>query len=152
MKLFTTIWHTGTHYFKGVLEADGFFFQHVGPDALLKAPDAEVIYTTYRDPFNVAASWANRDRMRSDQFFTRWQRQWSSYKTLLDEYNPVVLDVTKGREQGGYTFGDMVLNSAGDRHGLHEAYANGDMDKFYTFVPRHWIEFVQDTMQQIYPA
>lgn len=84
------------------------------------------IATTYRDPYRVAASWANRDRFRINdaQIERTWYRQWECWdkvKSMAKVY-PV--------SELGHR-----LNTHEDKYGVHKALDEGDMDHFYKHVP-----------------
>lgn len=132
----TTIWHTGTHTFRqGLLRKHGIRFRHVDEDALEIAKEADVIGTTYRDPYRTAASWYNRGKLQEAE----WLKQWQYYKAILD-MDPLIFYCDGPEEQHGIKC-RKKLNSSPDTFKLHEALDNCDYKTFYQYVPKHLIEY-----------
>jgi hypothetical protein len=91
----------------------------------------EEIATTYRDPYRIAASWANRDRFRitDAQIERTWFRQWDCW------------DKVRGMSTI-YPVGELTerLNTFEDKYKLHQALNNNDMEHFYKHVPAELLE------------
>lgn len=146
--LMSTVWHTGTTYFRiplleqyGQLEA-----RHCCPEVLPIVHEYDWIVTTYRDPKRVAASWCNRGRdLNKAAWVKRWRVQWDSYWQLRELEDTVerftVFKSSDGRVQHGHVFGPVPLNSHGDTHNLHEALNRGDLDYFYSKVPEACVRY-----------
>lgn len=128
MILITTVFHSGTHsLIKDLaLPAGEWIDKHCCPKAVEMAQSGRYeVHTTYRDPYRVAASWLNRDRLKDADY---WFRQWGAYSQIVPMatvHKPV------SREN---TFSDVL--------GLHEALDRGDMDYYFKHVPKEWIDFV----------
>lgn len=132
----TTIWHTGTHTFRqGLLRKHGIRFRHVDEEALSIAKEADIIGTTYRDPYRTAASWCNRGKLDENE----WLKQWQYYKAILD-MGPIIFYCDGPEIQHGIQC-RKKLNSSPDTFQLHEALDNEDYDYFHRHVPEKLIEF-----------
>ena len=139
-----TIWHTGTKYFKaGLGKNHKVAYSHFNKSVLKKIPNYEIVYTTYRDPLRVGASWGNRHKdFTKPNLISQWTLQWECYHEAL-KLNPRVLDFTKGREQFGIVFGESPINSHKDELGLHKAIDDGNWDYYYRKVPKELIQLAR---------
>lgn len=155
MKFLTTVRHTGTTYFQKGFEANlkkgTFNLKHVSEELLKEIqPDWE-LYTTYRNPYRVAASWANRNMFYNPEGLIFWKDSWEAYRKLL-YLNPTVLDVTKGQVFEGIDFGSKPLNKFGDAYQLHKSLDKGETERLYQFIPKaliiHAIECCGDLYKQ----
>ena len=86
------------------------------------------IFTTYRDPLRVAASWCNRDVWDEG----KWFKQWHYYHKII-KYAKVFNTDALGQK----------LNTCSDRLGLHKALDDGDMDYYYSIVPERCIDYAK---------
>ena len=135
-----TVWHSGTKYFKAGLEKHyKVNAKHLDKQTISRIK-GDTVYTTYRDPLRIAASWGNRHKdFKKSSLIDQWVLQWGIYKELL-ALNPIILDFSKGREQHGIIFPEQPVNSHSDDLGLHEAIDDGNWDYFYRKVPKELIE------------
>jgi hypothetical protein len=141
--LLLTVWHTGTKYFiKGLQDhykKNGrAAYSHLNGAWASKVERADIVFTTYRDPLRVAASWANRLHFNNTGT-SKWMEQWSIY-SQVQKTEPKILCVDNGIEQHGITFPKRAINAHPDALNLHEALNNGDMDYFYRRVPKFAVE------------
>lgn len=153
MKFLSTVRHTGTTYFQKGFEANlpkgTFNLKHVSDEVIDSfEPDWE-IYTTYRDPYRVAASWANRNMFYNPEGSQVWMESWTAYKRLLT-LNPKVLDFTKGKVFDGIDFGDKPLNSFGDAYQLHKSIDEGDFNRLYQFIDKANIDYAIECCGDLY--
>lgn len=130
-----TIWHTGTNYLMQKLDVDQ---MHCSPENIEKAKDREII-TTYRDPLEVAASWANRygkEKPIGEQkeLEKEWFKQWDCWHQILDRAKVYNVAQFEGRKVKSFT----------DR-GAHKALKQRDLETYFTFVPRRWIDGISNT-------
>jgi len=139
---FATVYHTGTKYFKRTLEKKyRISYSHYNKSVLNQLPNYDIIYTTYRDPYRVAASWGNRNRFqKKSPQFDRWEEQWTCYREAL-KFNPIILDFTKGSIQNNIDFGLEPVNQHGDDKKLHEAIDVGNLDYLYEFIPKELVDY-----------
>ena len=149
----TTVWHTGTKYFKAGLEKNyRVAYSHLNRAVINQLPNYDKIYVTYRDPLRVAASWANRghfSKLNNSFNYMRWDEQWSHYKLAL-EFNPIVLDFTKGRIQDGVDFGSKIINQHVDKNKLHQELDSGNLDYLYRFIPKKHIDHAIECCGDLY--
>lgn len=132
-----TVWHSGTQYFKyGLEQAGAIKFVHFHSEEI--EPEGQ-LFTTYRDPYKVAASWANRGYFDGQypDIYNRWLGQWEGFRDFL-KLSPTVLDVTKGRDQGGFRFGGNPVNSIPDK-GAHKALEDGNKDFIHKLISEELI-------------
>ena len=87
------------------------------------------LHTTFRDPYHVAASWWNRGKNNADRWFEQWD-VWHQIKGKATVHRIEDLKNTQGRHD--------------DKLWLHAAVDNGDLDYFYSVVPKEWIEAAID--------
>jgi len=114
---------------------------HLNKSVLTQLPHYETIFTTYRDPYRVAAAWANRDRFKGKKAqFDRWEQQWGDYKKLK-EFNPLILDFTKDQIQHNIDFGTTNKNHHDDQYSLHKAIDNDDLDTLYNHIPKELMDY-----------
>lgn len=140
-----TVWHTGTKYFKAGLEREYILsYSHLNKSVLRQVPNYEKVFTTYRDPKRVAASWLNRHKsFKKENLTNKWLEQWGCYKELL-KTKPIVLDFTKGREQAGIVFPESPINSHSDDLSMHKALDAGDLDYLYRKIPKELMDIAED--------
>lgn len=131
-KMLSTVWHTGTESLEA--ERPGYVRIHCGPlaEALSELPQAEVI-TTYRDPLRVAAAWVNRNTLSTPDHYATWVQQWLAWGEIAKR--ATIYDVTELTHR---------LNSRPDRFGLHKMLDEGDMDQFYSVVPKELIDLARE--------
>lgn len=139
----TTVWHSGTKYFKVGLEKHyRVSYSHLNRSVISQLPRYEKIYVTYRDPLRVAASWANRGHFsKTDNSinYKKWDEQWLNYEKALT-FNPIVLDFTKGPIQDGIDFGLEPVNQHSDKNRMHHEIDNNNLDYLYSFIPKDHID------------
>lgn len=133
--LLTTVWHTGTNYVRKELTQQGHYvvFQHCELGALSRAHKCSEVHTTYRDPFSVGASWANRYDMTDPIIQANWMTGWPIYQIVLKHYNPIVHHLAD--------FTGARVNDHEDTHGMHEAYRTKDFEKYYAKMPEELMKF-----------
>lgn len=136
-----TVEHSGTIYFLTQLEKQlgPIRFQHCIPNTLAVAKNKTKLYTAYRDPYRVAASWYNRGKLQTVDDYEKWSSQWQIYWRFRD-LNPTVFDVSKGNNQHGFRFNGLPKNAHKDTHGLHFALDSNDLDYFHTHIPKILID------------
>lgn len=144
-----TTWHTGTKYFKKGLEAKyRVSYSHFNKSVLNQIPDYEKVFTTYRDPKRVAASWGNRHKdFKKANLIKQWILQWECYRECL-KINPLILDFTKGREQHGILFPENAINTHPDELKLHKAIDDENWEYFYRKIPQELIELAETCSRQ----
>lgn len=148
--LLTTVWHTGTKYFREGLRRH----YHVNAQHIhrgIKLDGYHKIYTTYRDPLRVAASWANRGHFHKanpELNHRKWVRQWSAYRELLEK-EPVILDFSKGPIQDSIDFGLSPINSFGDVNNMHKALDDGDTKELYKLIPKKHIDYAFECCKRL---
>lgn len=82
MILVSTVWHSGTHSLVDWLDVEPqeIKWLHCCPEAVqLAQSDDYRCITTYRNPRDIAISWARRGDFRPDV----WREQWSSYRDII---------------------------------------------------------------------
>ena len=133
--MIATVPHSGTCSLRAHLDAkykEGFtkHQEHCSKKMLelAKSGDYEV-YTTWRSPYRVAASFGNRQKIEVTHI-NAWI-DWWKYWSLMQPYVTKVFDMDDLTEQ---------TNSMTDKHGLHKAIDEKDWDKYYSMVPQNWIE------------
>lgn len=142
--LLLTVWHTGTHTFlhglKRHYEPQGgrATYSHLNERWRQQAATADIVYTTYRDPLRVAASWGNRGRFDGDGT-QRWMEMWRCFNEL-QEAGPILLFCDAGNRQHGIEFPGKPLNAFKDDRHLHQALNEKDLDFFYRKVPKFGID------------
>lgn len=147
MILLGTVMHSGTTYFHVKLKEEHRKLTkalHCTWSLVNRLDDYEWVATTWRDPWRVAASWANRGHL-SPRWDLEWCTQWSAYRALREwgEKNPdkfKLFDFKKGPLQHGYDFGEEPKNVGGDHFLLHDALDRHDLEFFFNVVPRTYIE------------
>lgn len=148
-----TVWHTGTKYFKAGLEKEyRVAYSHFNDSVLRQIPSYETVYTTYRDPMRVAASWANRGHFTKQDNslnYGKWFNQWEYYKEAL-KLNPIVLDFTKGPMQEGIDFGTIPINQHADKNKLHQELNKGNIDYLYSYIPKELIDHAIECCGDLY--
>ena len=139
-----TIWHTGTKYFKAGLEKPyRVSYSHFNHSVLKQIPHYDKVFTTYRDPLRVAASWGNRHKdFKKPNLIKQWTMQWECYREAL-KLNPMILDFTQGREHYGIVFPEKAINSHSDDLGLHKAIDDENWEYFYRKIPKELMELAQ---------
>lgn len=129
--LLTTVYHTASnHFYRKLLKKyEQVAFTHINTAALSKADVYDDVYTTYRDPYRVAASWYNRGRFDTAQGRASWMTQWHNYSKLLEK-NPTILrtEGTRGK-----------ANLYWDKRGAHALLDERDMLHFNRLVPKSLI-------------
>ena len=139
-----TVWHSGTKYFKKGLEKPyRVSYSHFNKNVLKQIPHYDKVFTTYRDPKRVAASWGNRHKdFTKPNLIMQWTLQWECYREAL-KLNPMILDFTKGREQYGILFPEQAINAHADDLWLHKAIDQENWDYFYRKIPRELMELAE---------
>lgn len=149
----TTVWHSGTKYFKAGLEREyRVAYSHLNESVIRQLPHYDKIYVTYRDPIRVAASWANRGHFSKHDNslnYEKWANQWSRYKEAL-EFNPIVLDFTKGPIQDGIDFGIEPINQHADKNKLHQELDKGNLEYLYGYIPKEYIDHAIECCGDLY--
>jgi hypothetical protein len=140
-----TVWHTGSKYFAAGLRNhyDRVTLEHLTAGGVSKINMNADIYTTYRDPYRVAASWINRGHFEKESILLnhmKWVDQWNRYEHLLNVFDPIVLHLEKGRHQAGLDFGGGIINSQEDIKGIHRALDQGKVEKVYDYLPKVYLD------------
>jgi hypothetical protein len=151
MRFLTTVRHTGTTYFEKGLRAEygkDFDLQHISEEVFNNLDLNDIIYTTYRNPYRVAASWVNRNMFSTMSNFELWRDQWGAYKKLLT-INPIVLDVRK-QIQEGIDFGDKKINSMNDASLLHRDLDENNYKSIYQYIPKDNIDYAIECCGELY--
>ena len=141
-----TIEHSGTHT---ILKDLGFMKNyHLNQEEYyeLDLNIYKIIYTTFRDPYRIGASWANRagiplDKHPRVEFFTRWHNQWNEWKKVALRRNTEILNIDKFTTK---------LNTYPDKLNLHKAIDEKNMNYFYTYVPEHYIKQAKIFIGEVY--
>lgn len=148
-----TVWHTGTKYFKAGLEKNyRVAYSHFNDATPEKLKHYQTIFTTYRDPHRVAASWGNRghfSKQDNSLNYSKWVNQWENYTKAL-ELKPIILDFSKGNIQHGIDFGKNPINQHSDANGLHKALDENNLEYLYSFIPKEYIDLAIDCCREIY--
>lgn len=147
--LVATVWHTGTNY---ILNE---FKRRHGPDCEMQHTGHELwipfkpdrfkdrrIITTMRDPYLVAASWANRYDMNSPEYQWHWKTVWLGWERLLT-YEPEIRLVRN--------FKGKVARSAGDPKRMHAAQAWNEWDAFHDAFPWSLVQFAIEIYENVNP-
>lgn len=139
MEVLVTVWHTGTQYV--MQERPNVVQIHAGHPRLY---DDEQVgdmpwITTYRDPHLVAAAWANRYTL--DEVWSDWYQQWGSYR---DDVLPRASEVLHVAD-----FDGPVVKPGNDITGAKKAYETGDMDTFYSVVPKFWVDYALEMSEGV---
>ena len=96
-------------------------------------------YTTWRDPRKVAASFANRLKIRQFGMFDKWLDWWKYWGLSVPFVTVVETDTLAVHE-----------NKSEDRTGAMKAFYDKDWDEYYSIVPISWIEAVLDSLPDTY--
>lgn len=140
MILLSTLWQSGTNYMMQCL--DGEVHQvHCGPAALecIEECAPERIVTTFRSPYLVAASWANRYNW--NEVWQDWTTQWSTWRELVLEHGAQIRDVKN--------FSGPPVKITPHDKGAKMAYLAGDRDEYYKRVPEPLIAYALDKINGI---
>lgn len=139
--LISTVYHTGTHSLVDHLGLDpkekqrSWDWIHCCQDVIDKA-DQYDIHTTFRDPYEVAISWANRRDITQGE--RKWREQWRCWAELV----PIATI---------YPVEDLPprLSSVKDPSGLYEMLRNGDMDAYHRKIPFNFVEIALKYIQTV---
>lgn len=135
--LLSTIWHSGSEYMRKRLLEQGHnvTFQHCEGHVwkVLKGTDFDEIHTTLRDPYLVAASWANQYNIKDAAIDSYWYTLWMNWSRLVHHHDAIIHHV--------HEFDGSVVNSKGDPLGLKLALKEGDIEKYWQHIPKNWIGF-----------
>lgn len=148
---FTTVWHTGTQYFlDGLMNYfDRVSYSHLNDEVLPQLVDYDLVFTTYRDPLRVAASWCNRNQLNKRCLgHKRWIEQWSNYGKLL-ETSPYILDIENGVKQFGIEFPRKAKNSFKDTYSIHRELNKGNKEYLYRKIPKSLLAFAFQNSQNM---
>ena len=140
MIFLATVWHTGTHSVRSQIPATDVYWHHCGADVLSKLDGGPGLYrevvTTYRDPYQVAVSWANRDQLEADEWCGQWDC-WAGLMAIKEQYfdwvKLIKIDDTLPR-----------LNTQDDKLNLYPALRDGDMDYYYSQVDKQLLDYALD--------
>lgn len=128
--LLATIWQTGTQYmlrqFPGARQVH--CYAHM-VEQLDDLPPGRII-TTFRDPYLVAASWANRYHWPEVE--GTWREQWEVWAEIV-EMGAEVFHVAD--------FDGPVVKPTPHDRGAKRAYQRGDMAAYFRYVPESLVEF-----------
>lgn len=139
MVLLATVWQTGANYAMKHL-VPGCLHHHCGDPALDTDAAASLPWvTTYRDPYLVGASWANRYAWKEVR--DEWVRQWRSYQTQVLPRAQRVFRVDE--------YVHAPMKSAPDKTGAKGLYEVGDMAEYFKLVPQDLIEIALDATREI---
>lgn len=126
MILIATIEHSGTHSLGSLFKDMNVLWQHC--DRNIDTSKFTATFTTYRDPYRVAASWANRINIPfKESTILKWNKQWSIWRDL--EAEEIALSTLP------------ILNKYPDKLGLHDALDKGDLTYFFQYVSQEHIDF-----------
>ena len=137
--LLSTVWHTGSEYVRKELQDQGHnvIFQHCEAHlhyVLKHQTDFDQMVTTFRDPLLTGASWGNRyDLFEEYRIISYWYELWSTWSWFIRDYQPQVRRAS--------LFAGPKINSEPDENDLHAALKAGDMDHYYEYVPRDFIDW-----------
>ncbi len=109
-------------------------FMHCCMDAVKLNREGYEVITTYREPHHTAASWFNR---HGKWLAGRWRRQWVDYK-LLQPSKVYQLEDLEFHE-----------NKFDDPFYLHRALKEGDMQYFYSKVPKECVDFALTPIEKL---
>ena len=115
-------------------------------------PHYKNVYTTYRNPYRVAASWGNRghfSKIDNTVNYNKWLEQWGCFKDAL-EINPMVLDFTKESEQFGIDFGIEPINAYSDANNIHKELDKGNKEYLFKLIPKEYIDFAIECCGDLY--
>lgn len=137
--LLTTVQHTGTHYvLSGINNKFSVSQWHCKPGVTRHFDSFDWIATTHRDPYRVAASWANRDELKG--LNNDWFEQWRGWKEVMNYGYGVKLFTLKPQEHC-FTFPEDKVESHPDVLGVHDMLDNEDYDAFHKIVPKELTDF-----------
>lgn len=142
--LLMTVYHTGSQYFyEGLAKDYDVSLHHCQMNKLGQIKDMQYDYiaTTYRDPLLVGASWANRNKFNGRKQENDWFAMWGIYSYILAIAGVMVFCLAGSKTQHGVTFGDKIIGHINDVYLLHNALKEGDMDSYYKYCPREYIEY-----------
>lgn len=123
----STVTHSGTHTATQILKPARIKFRHCCPKAVDEARDSGLpVVTTSRDPYRVAASWANKHPEVLKNGWPGWREQWAAWEQI--KQMAVVIF---------YMENIPFKECAGlDTLGLHAALDQGNFDRYHEVVPR----------------
>lgn len=138
MLIISTIWHTGTNSLIDMLGLDPALKTiewdqiHCSAETVELAKEHEV-HTTYRDPFEVAVSWANRGLVHRapGRIDMRWYHQWRYWGMTKAVVH--AMDELPKR-----------LNSEPDILGLYQTLKDKDWEAYYSHIPKLWVPFATE--------
>lgn len=132
MILLATVAHSGTHSLEDFL-GDVELHDHCSPKLLdyIKTRHCPIAMT-YRNPFRVAASWANRGQFERMDFIEQWT-YWLKIKPMATVYRVEDLPVK--------------LHTHADTLGVHKALDNKDWNTFYKHVPKDIMKTIKNLFQ-----
>lgn len=143
--LLSTVWHSGSEYCREMLHEDGWevIFEHCQPRLFenreipkLRAKYPEMpIATTFRHPYKVGASWANRYDMSDPTYQWHWYCLWAGWWRLINHENVTIYPVEK--------FEGEIVNSKGDPKHAHAYFINNELRKYYELIPQELLDFAQ---------
>ncbi len=145
MILVATLIHTGTHSFLRSLEPrekQHFHFTYDSEGLAARYRKADEVYVTYRDPYHVAISWANR-RMReisNPRGRNGWYNQWEAWAKFVALEKTVVVPVTTLKDR---------LHSKPDTHKLYPILEAGDMEQYFNCIPEKAVNFALEKVESV---
>lgn len=106
-------------------------FQQIPEVWIEKILDDFNLITTYRNPYEVGATWANRRKL-DPQAMRQWKSNWVRWGIMVKAAAKVVehSDLTE----------HLNRNPHGDKTGAFAAYEAGDFESYYQIVPKHLID------------
>ena len=145
-----TIIHTGTHTFKFEYHDHAIQHQHFAfaPEEVAKFSEwADELYTTYRNPFHVAISWANHSRLadiRSQRNKFNWYAQWEEWADwILADERVKLVNIHKFTTR---------LGSIEDKRKLYQALYDNDSETYFNAIPEKAIKFAQAQVARVAAA
>lgn len=140
MKVLATIWHTGTQYAMHNIVPDAKQIHCNHPDlwraVMLSATE---LHTTFRNPYDVAASWGN-NYPRIAEVEADWFGQWEDWGRVMDVGAAVhfVKD-----------FDQPKIGSKPDRNNMRHYLERRDMMRFHDIIPRAWLDHAIDIIRAV---
>ena len=122
-----TVPRTGSHYLRAHLPVTE--IRHTSESEYERCKSFDQVFTAYRDPYRVAASWAN-----NNVNFGIWDHMWYWWDRIVELPHTMVFNLGAGL-QHGIVFDGVPRTASEDRLGLHAALNRDDREHFFKHVP-----------------
>lgn len=139
-----TVPHSGTTSARKLLDTweTPYSFNHFEkiPEVVLPRILEEFnVLTTLRDPYMVAASWANTFGWGMPAVMRRWKANWTRWGIVAPRATKLL------------TMQDLPdnLNQHRDVSGAKKAYLGRDMERYFSAVPREAVDFAYEIVSKI---